>query len=51
VVVVADGTKIGRRGFTPIVPLNSVDVLITDASANPGELSRTRELGIEVVVT
>lgn len=50
VVVVADGTKVGRRGFTPIAPLSAVDVLITDASADGAELDRARELGIEVIV-
>ncbi len=50
VVVVADGSKVGRRGFTPIVPLATVDVFITDESADPDELDRARGLGIEVIV-
>lgn len=50
VVAVADGSKIGRRGFTPIVPLDAVEVLITDATADPEELGRARELGLEIVL-
>jgi len=50
VVAVADGSKIGRRGFTPIVPLEAIHVLITDASADPAELERAREMGVEVIV-
>lgn len=50
VVAVADSTKIGRRGFTPIVPLSAVNILITDDEADPTELGRVQELGIEVTV-
>lgn len=50
VVVVADGTKVGRRGFTPIVPLGVVHVLITDDCADAAELDRARELGVEVIL-
>ncbi len=49
VVAVADGSKIGRRGLTPIAPLDTVNVLVTDATADPLELERARQLGIEVV--
>ncbi len=50
VVAVADATKLGRRGFTPIVPLGSVHVLVTNVEANPDEVARARELGIEVIL-
>jgi DeoR/GlpR family transcriptional regulator of sugar metabolism len=50
VVVVADGSKVGRRGFTPIAPLAAVDALITDGTADGEELDRARELGLEVIV-
>lgn len=50
VVAVADSTKLGRRGFTPIVPLAAVDVLVTDALAERGQLERAREAGIEVIL-
>lgn len=50
VVAVADSTKIGRRGFTPIVPLCAIHVLITDEAADAGVLAQARELGIEVIL-
>jgi len=50
VVAVADSTKVGRRGFTPIVPLSAVQVLITGEGADAVQLERARELGIEVIL-
>jgi len=50
VVAVADSSKLGRRGFTPIVPLAAVDILVTDDGADPAELARVRAAGIEVVL-
>jgi DeoR/GlpR family transcriptional regulator of sugar metabolism len=51
VVAVADSSKIGRRGFTAIVPLSAIDVLVTDEAADPKELATARAAGVEVVVT
>jgi DeoR/GlpR family transcriptional regulator of sugar metabolism len=50
VVVVADSTKIGRQGFTAIIPLAEVHVLVTDLAADPDQVTRAREMGIEVVL-
>jgi DeoR family transcriptional regulator of aga operon len=50
VVVVADSTKLGRAGFTPIVGLEAVHVLVTDRDAHPDLVARIRALGIEVVL-
>jgi DeoR/GlpR family transcriptional regulator of sugar metabolism len=50
VVVVADSTKIGRQGFTAIIPLAEVHVLVTDRAADPDQVARAREMGIEVVL-
>jgi DeoR/GlpR family transcriptional regulator of sugar metabolism len=50
VVTVADSTKLGRRGFTPIVPLSEVDVLVTDSGADPAALVWLRAAGIEVLL-
>jgi DeoR/GlpR family transcriptional regulator of sugar metabolism len=50
VIAVADSSKLGRQGFTPIVPLAAVDVLITDDAADAGEVERVRRLGIEVIL-
>ena len=50
VVVVADSTKLGRSGFTPIVALEAVNVLVTDEGADPDLTAQIRDLGIEVVI-
>ncbi len=49
-IVVADSTKIGVRGFTPIVPASSITTLVTDADADPGEIETLRGLGIEILL-
>jgi DeoR/GlpR family transcriptional regulator of sugar metabolism len=51
VVAVADATKLGRRGFTPIAPLSAVDVLVTNEEADPDHVRRARDAGIEVILT
>jgi DeoR/GlpR family transcriptional regulator of sugar metabolism len=50
VVLVADSSKIGRQGFTSIIPLAEVHVLVTDREADPEQVARAREMGIEVVL-
>ena len=47
-IVVADSSKIGRRGFTPIAPATAIDVLVTDAEADAAELSALRQAGVDV---
>ena len=51
VVAVADSTKLGRRGFTPIAPLSAVHVLVTNADADPAHIALVRDAGIEVILT
>jgi DeoR/GlpR family transcriptional regulator of sugar metabolism len=50
VVAVADGSKLGRQGFTTIVPLSDVDMLITDAGADPERVAEIRAAGVEVLL-
>jgi DeoR/GlpR family transcriptional regulator of sugar metabolism len=50
VVAVADGSKLGRQGFTTIVPLADVDMLITDIGADPERVAEIREAGVEVIL-
>lgn len=50
VIAVADSSKLGRRGFTPIVPLSAIQVLITDQTASPDQLEGVRAAGVEVVL-
>jgi len=48
VIVVADGSKIGRLAFARICDVGDVDELITDASADAGELARIEDAGVRV---
>ena len=50
VVVLADSSKFGRRGFSKICDLESVDRIITDNRVQPLYLDRLRERGIEGTV-
>ena len=48
VIVLADSSKLDRAGFVPIVPLEEIDLLITDNEA-PGEtISQLKSRGIEI---
>ena len=47
-VVVADGSKVGRRALARIAGLDDVDELITDGSADPAELTRLADAGVLV---
>jgi DeoR family transcriptional regulator of aga operon len=49
-IVLADGTKFGRRGFSKICDAEQVDEIITDTGIQPRFLSELRERGIEVTV-
>jgi DeoR family transcriptional regulator of aga operon len=50
VVVVVDGSKLGRVAFVEISPVASIAELITDDEADPVELERIREAGVRVTV-
>lgn len=49
VVVVADSTKLGKRAFARIRPIEHVDVLVTDAEADPGLLELFIAAGVRVI--
>jgi DeoR/GlpR family transcriptional regulator of sugar metabolism len=49
-IVVADSSKLGHRGFTAIVPVEAVDVLVTDEDADEREVAALRDHGLKVVV-
>src|SRR5665647_2109746 len=48
VIVVADGSKVGRLAFSRICDVSSVHELITDASAAAPELQRLADAGIVI---
>jgi DeoR family transcriptional regulator of aga operon len=49
-VVVADGSKIGAVALAQMADIDQVAMLITDSTADKGELDRIRAAGVEVVV-
>ncbi|MCX8677812.1 MULTISPECIES: DeoR/GlpR family DNA-binding transcription regulator [Apibacter] len=50
VIVLADSTKINKRGFGQICSLDKVDVLITDNDITEKDLTTLEDNGIEVIV-
>jgi DeoR/GlpR family transcriptional regulator of sugar metabolism len=50
VIVLADHSKLGRAGFVPIMPIDKIDILITDSSATEQMIESLRERDIQVVV-
>jgi DeoR family transcriptional regulator of aga operon len=50
VIVVADGSKIGRIALAKVADIQQIDLLITDDSADIAELDRLAALGMEIKV-
>lgn len=50
IVVIADGSKIGRHEMAVVVPADRIATLVTDGSAEPTEVARLRDLGVDVVM-
>lgn len=48
-VVVLDASKLGRVGFARICPVDAVDAVLTDSSADPAALDALRERGVQVI--
>lgn len=49
VIVVTDGTKLGRTAFARIAPVEAMDVLVTDKEADSGMIAALRESGCDVI--
>ncbi len=49
-VALADATKLGRVAFARVCPLERVDMLVTDSSADPAALQPIRDAGVEVLI-
>ena len=49
VIVVADGSKIGRTGFASICPVSEIDLLITDWRASAEHIKGLMEAGLEII--
>jgi DeoR/GlpR family transcriptional regulator of sugar metabolism len=50
VILVTDSSKIGRVGFVPVTPVNSMHMLITDTHAPPDVVQAIRDMGIDVLL-
>jgi DeoR family transcriptional regulator, aga operon transcriptional repressor len=50
VIVLADSSKFGRRGFSRICGLSEIDIIITDDEVSPSFVNNLEEAGIEVVI-
>lgn len=50
VVVLADSSKINKRGFGRIADIDEVDVLITDKEIDPKFRQGLEEIGVEIIV-
>jgi DeoR family transcriptional regulator, aga operon transcriptional repressor len=48
VMVVADGSKVGRVTFAQMADTSEIDVLVTDTTADQGELDRLRDAGVAI---
>jgi DeoR/GlpR family transcriptional regulator of sugar metabolism len=49
-IVVADSSKIGRRGFTRIAPIPAIHTLVTDEGADPAALEALSSQGVDIHV-
>ncbi|HTX26327.1 MAG TPA: DeoR/GlpR family DNA-binding transcription regulator [Streptosporangiaceae bacterium] len=49
VMIVADHSKLGQRAFARVCAVDEIDVIVTDASADPAMLAAFGERGIRVV--
>ncbi len=50
IIVVTDSSKIGCVGLTTIIPLNEIDVLVTDRDAPEDFLEQLRHLDVQVIL-
>lgn len=50
VIVVADGSKVGKAAFARIASVDRVSELITDRSADPVALEEIRDAGVDVTI-
>jgi DeoR family transcriptional regulator of aga operon len=50
VIVVADGSKVGRLTLARVAGLDEVDDLVTDSTADPAELDRIAAAGVKIHV-
>lgn len=50
IIVLADSSKFGRRGFAKIANMEDVDIIITDAGVSPKDVMALEERGIDLII-
>lgn len=50
IIVLADSSKFGKRGFAKISNLEEIDIIITDEHIKKADVLRIEELGIKLVI-
>jgi DeoR family transcriptional regulator of aga operon len=50
IIVIADGSKFGAVAMSTVAPVEHVSVIVTDISADPAEIERIEQVGVEVMV-
>ena len=50
IIVIADGSKFASVAMSTVLPIEQVSTIVTDSSADPAEIDRIREAGVEVIV-
>lgn len=50
VIVLADSSKFGKRGFAKIGNIEDIDIIITDSAVSPNTVKQIEEYGIEVII-
>lgn len=50
VILLADSSKIGKRGFSKIIGIEDLDILITDSQIDKEDYNGIRELGVEIII-
>jgi DeoR family fructose operon transcriptional repressor len=49
-IILAHGSKLGRASFFHVCPVSEADVLVTDPSADPAEIAKLEQAGLQVLV-
>ena len=49
-IVLADSSKLGRRGFSKIADMDEIDLIITDTNVQPTVAKRIEEMGIDLII-
>ena len=48
--IAADGSKIGRTGFSRVCPCGNALILVTDSTADPQAVSELKEQGVNLII-